>query len=196
MLKAIDKIRPLEISAILPGHGPLLMNDWKKWVDLSEKYAKKELQYPERNRVFIPYVSAYHKTGDIAEKIGEGIQKAGDIEVDVCDIEMMTLGDLDERITHANGIIVGSPTINQNILLPIYKIFAIINPLRDKGKLAGAFGSYGWSGEASKMINNSLQQLKLKVMDDGVFIKFSPNNEEQQQALEYGEKFGEELLKK
>lgn len=196
MLKAIDKIRPLEIDAILTGHGPLLLNDWKKWVDLSETYAKKALEYPEKNRVFIPYVSAYHKTGVIAEKIGEGIKKAGDVEVDICDIEMMSLGDLDERIARANGIIVGSPTINQNILLPIYKLFAIINPLRDKGKLAGAFGSYGWSGEASKMINNSLQQLKLKVLDDGVFVKFSPNSEEQQQALEYGEKFGQEMMKK
>ena len=28
------------------------------------------------------------------------------------------------------------------------EIFATINPIRDKGKLAAAFGSYGWSGEA------------------------------------------------
>lgn len=196
MVKAIDKIRPLEIDAVLPGHGPLLMNEWKKWVDKSEEYAREALKYPQKNFVFIPFVSAYHKTGDIAEKIAEGIRQAGDIEVEVSDIEMMPIGDIDERITRANGVIVGSPTINQNILLPIYKLFAVINPLRDKGKMAGAFGSYGWSGEASKMIKSSLEQLKLKVLDDGVFVKFSPDSEEQQQALDYGRKFGEELLKK
>jgi len=196
MLKAIDKIRPLEIEAILPGHGPLLLNDWQKWVNKSEEYANQALKYPEKNRVFIPYVSAYHKTGDIAEKIAEGIRAAGDIEVDVNDIEMMPIGDLDERVARSNAVIVGSPTINQNILMPIYKLFGIINPIRDKGKLAGAFGSYGWSGEASKMITSSLEQLKLKVIDDGVFIKFSPNSEDQEKAMEYGRKFGEELLKK
>ncbi|MCF8308236.1 MAG: FprA family A-type flavoprotein [Bacteroidales bacterium] len=196
MLKAIEKIRPLEIDSILPGHGPLLMNDWKKWVDKSEEYSREALKYPQKNFVFIPYVSAYHKTGDLAEKIAEGIRQAGDIEVEVSDIEMMAIGDMDERINRANAIIIGSPTINQNILLPIYKLFAVINPLRDKNKLAGAFGSYGWSGEASKMITSALEQLKLKVLDDGVFVKFSPDSKEQQKALDYGRKFGEELLKK
>ena len=52
----------------------------------------------------------------------------------------------------ADGLLVGSPTINQNTLLPVYKLFALINPIRDKGKLAGAFGSYGWSGESPKLI--------------------------------------------
>ncbi|MCD4682623.1 MAG: FprA family A-type flavoprotein, partial [Bacteroidales bacterium] len=147
MLKAIEKIRPLEINMICPGHGPILRSNWKKYVDLSEKYAEEAMQIREKHRVFIPYVSAYHKTGIIAEKIAEGIKKAGDIEVDVQDIEKMPIGELDEKIARSSAIIVGSPTINQNILLPIYKLFAVINPLRDKRKLTGAFGSYGWSGE-------------------------------------------------
>ena len=92
--------------------------------------------------MFIPYVSAYHKTGVIAEKIAEGIRRAGDVEVVVQDIEKTSMGELDEQITRSSGIIVGSPTITQNILFPIYKLFALINPLRDKGKLAGAFGQF------------------------------------------------------
>ncbi|MBI9036408.1 MAG: FprA family A-type flavoprotein, partial [Bacteroidales bacterium] len=140
MLKAIDKIRPLEINAICTGHGPLLTNNWKKWVDLSEQYAKEALLMPEERHVFIPYVSAYHKTGLIAEKIAEGIRSVGDFKVDVCDIEMTPLGEIDEKIARSEGLIVGCPTINQNILLPVYKMMAVVNPIRDKGKLAGAFG--------------------------------------------------------
>jgi len=196
MLKAIEKIKPLEIEAVLTGHGPLLLNDWKKWVDLSEKYATEAVKFPEQNRVFIPYVSAYHKTGKLAENIATGIKEtAKDVEVDVCDIEMMSVGEMEEKVTRANAIIVGSPTINQNILLPVYKLFAVMTPLREKGKLAGAFGSYGWSGEASTMLNNMLKQLKLKVVGDGVFIKFEPNEDESQQAIEYGKTFGQELVK-
>jgi flavorubredoxin len=197
MLKAIEKIKPLQIDAILPGHGPLLLNDWKKWVDLSEKYAREAVKYPEANRVFIPYVSAYHKTGDIAEAIAAGIREfSKDIEVDVCDIEMMPVGEMEEKITRANALLVGSPTINQNILLPIYKLFAVMTPLRDKGKLAGSFGSYGWSGEAAPMLNNMLQQLKLKVFGEGIFIKFSPDNDDSAKAREYGKAFAEALTKK
>ena len=74
------------------------------------------------------------------------------------------MGELDEQITRSSAIIVGSPTINQNILLPIYKLFALINPLRDKGKLAGTFGSYGWSGENRQMLETNLKNLKLVII--------------------------------
>jgi hypothetical protein len=47
MLKAIEKIRPLDISVIATGHGPILRTDWKKYVDLSEQYARSTL--PVRN---------------------------------------------------------------------------------------------------------------------------------------------------
>lgn len=197
LIKAIEKIRPLEIEAVLTGHGPLLLNDWKKWVDYSEERAKEALKYPENNRVFIPYVSAYNKTGKIAEFIAKGITASGhDIEVDLCDVEMMSIGEMDEKLTRANAYIIGSPTINQNILLPIYKLFALMSPLRDKGKLAGAFGSYGWSGEASKLLNSMLDQLKFKVFGEGVFVKFTADAEDEQKAFEYGKAFADELVKK
>ncbi len=193
MLKAIEKIRPLKIKGILTGHGPLLLTQWQKWVDLSEQYAKEALMEPEKKRVFIPYVSAYHNTGLLAEKIAEGIKMSGDFEVEVADIETMPLGDIDERVAKSKGIIVGCPTINQNILLPVYKMFAVISPIRDKGKIAGSFGSYGWSGEALKLINANLENLKLDVLSDGVFIKFTPHETEFEQCINYGKAIGEKV---
>lgn len=194
MVKAIEKIRPLEINAVLTGHGPLLMNDWKKWVDVSEQYSSEALATPQDNYVFIPYVSAYDNTGKMAKAIAEGVRSAGNLEVEVADIEMMPLGDLDEKLTRCAGVVVGSPTINQNILLQIYKLFALISPIRDKGKVAGAFGSYGWSGEGSKFIANNLSSLKLNMIDEGVFIKFTPHHEQFEQCFDYGKKIGEAVL--
>ncbi len=194
MLKAIEKIRPLDIKMICPGHGPILRSHWKKYVEVSEKYAEEALQVQEKHRVFIPYVSAYHKTGVIAETIAEGIREAGDVDVEVQDVEVTPIGELDEQIARSSAIIVGSPTINQNILLPIYKLFAIISPLRDKGKMAGAFGSYGWSGENKKMIETNLANLKLKFFGEGIFVKFTPDGEELEKCREYGKAFGEALL--
>ncbi len=196
MLKAIDKIRPLEINAILTGHGPLLLHDWKKWVDRSEQYARNALQTPQANHIFIPYVSAYHNTGKMAEAIRDGIMSTGDFTVEIADIETMSLGDLDERVAKSSAIVVGCPTINQNILLPVYKLFAVISPIRDNRKVAGAFGSYGWSGEAGKLINNTLANLKLNVLGDGVFVKFTPHEDEYELCCSYGRKIAGELLKK
>lgn len=194
MLKAIEKIKPLDINVICPGHGPILRSHWKKYVEVSEKLAEEALKVPEKYRVFIPYVSAYHKTGIIAETIAEGIREAGEVDVEVQDVELAPIGELDEKIALSSAIIVGSPTINQNILLPIYKLFAIISPLRDKGKLAGAFGSYGWSGENKRMIETNLTNLKLKFFGEGIFVKFTPDGDELEKCRAYGKAFGEELL--
>jgi len=194
MLKAIEKIRPLEIKAICNGHGPLLTETWKRYVDLSEEYSKLAIALPDENRVLITYVSAYHNTALLAEKIAEGIKQTGSFIVDVCDIETMSLGELDEKIAKSNALIIGSPTINQNILLQIYTMFALVNPLRDKGKLAGAFGSYGWSGEGAKIIESNLINLKLNFFGESLFIKFTPHNEQINKCLEYGNAFGQKML--
>jgi NADH oxidase (H2O-forming) len=194
MMKALEKIEGLDINLVATGHGPILRSHWKRYVEMTKRMSEEHLSTPQSHRVFIPYVSAYHKTGMIAEKIAEGIKAAdSSFEVDVVDIEHTSIGDLDSYLTKSNGVIVGSPTINQNILLPIYKLFALMSPLRDKGKLCGGFGSYGWSGEGAKIIPAMLNQLKLEVFGEGVFVKFTPSSVELAQAFEYGKAFGEKM---
>lgn len=195
MLKAIDKIRLLDLKIICPGHGPILRSDWKRYVDLSEELSLAFLNLPKKYRVYIPYVSAYQKTGTIARAIAKGIESVPDTEAVVMDIEHTNIGDIDMQLSMASGFIVGCPTINQNILLPVYRLFALINPLRDKGKLAGGFGSYGWSGEGMKIIRTNLENLKLKYTETDVFVKFSPNETDLERAEKYGKQFAELLMK-
>ncbi len=194
MLKAIEKIRPLEIKVICPGHGPILRSHWRKYVDLSEKYAALGAVLPGKQRVFIPYVSAYQNTKALALKIAEGIAQSADIVVEVMDIEHVSIAALEYEVSISTGVIIGCPVINQNILLPVYQLFAVINPIRDQGKMCGAFGSYGWSGEARKLIESNLSNLKLRFFGEGVFVKFTPHNEELQKAFDYGKAFAEKLL--
>jgi len=194
MLQAIDRMRPLEINMIAPGHGMILRKDWKKWVDVTVKYCGEYLRNPNRNKVFLAYVSAYHNTGLIAEKIAEGIRSAGDIEVDLCDIENMDLALIEQKLMQSSGIMIGCPTFSQNILLPVYQVFAMINPIRDRGKLAAVFGSYGWSGEGAKIMSSALTNLKLNVMDEGLMVKFTPHADTLKRCFDYGRKYGERFL--
>lgn len=195
LLKAIERIRPLDIAVICTGHGPILRSNWKKYVDLSEHYANEALAMPQQKRVYIPYVSAYHKTGALAHAIAEGLASDPNLEIFVQDIEHTSLGEIDMQVAMASGIIIGCPTINQNILLPVYRLFAVINPLRDKGKLAGGFGSYGWSGEGMKIIRTNLENLKLHYTEDDVFVKFSPDVSDIERAANYGKRFADLLAK-
>jgi len=195
MMKAIEKIRPLDIAVICPGHGPILRSFWKKYVDITQHYAEEALIYPRVNRVMIAYVSAYQNTRKMSQKIAEGVKLADpSLEVDICDMEALPLGELERRVIEANAIIVGSPIINQNILMQIYQLFAIMNPIRDRGKLAGAFGSYGWSGDFMKILQVNLQNLKLDFFGEGVFVRFTPHEADFEKCLNYGKDFGVELL--
>lgn len=195
MLKAIDKIEGLDIKIICPGHGPILRSHWKKYIDLSKEYATQELEFrkPEGHHVFIPYVSAYGYTKVIAETIAEGISEIEDVHFELEDIENADFHELNDKLTRSTALIVGSPTINQNILPQIYHLFSAINPIRDKGKPFAAFGSYGWSGEAVSIIQTALSTLKLARLQEGLKIKFSPDTN-LEELREYGRSFAKNLV--
>ena len=195
MINAIEKIKPLEIKTICPGHGPILRTRWKELLDKTSRYAEHYLADAkcEENNILIAYVSAYGYTRQMAELIARGISQVVDYKINIVDIENILLGDLEELIVKSSSILIGSPTINQNTLLPVYKMFALLNPLRDKGKCAGAFGSYGWSGEAVKLIENHLKALKLDVVCEGISSRFHPHNEKSVQLIEFGKNFASKL---
>lgn len=195
MLKAIQKIRPLDIAMICPGHGPVLRSYWKKYVDLTESFANDALRNPDPKKVLIAFVSAYHNTYRLAEYIAEGIHSVSpELQAEIFDLEGKDLGLVEHKLSTSGAFIIGSPIINQNILLHIYQLFGMINPIRDKGKLAGAFGSYGWSGDVMKIIEQNIQSLKLNYFGESVFVKFSPHEEEKQRCIAYGKAFGLKLL--
>jgi flavorubredoxin len=192
MLKAIENIRPLPVEFICPGHGPMHHKNVSKAIELSGFYADQYMKLVsgrERNNILITYVSAYGYTKEAADLIAAGIVESGELTADVTDIETIEAEDLESKIILADGILVGSPTINQNTLLPVYKLFSIINPLRDKGKLGGAFGSYGWSGESPKIILENLRLLKLKIFEETASFKFSPGSYKGDELIDFGRKF-------
>jgi flavorubredoxin len=197
MIKAIEKIKPLELDFICPGHGPIHKKNLRKAIELSEKYANKYMQLiSEKNQrnILITYISAYGYTKEAAQFISEGILETKGITVDITDIENIALEELESKIIMSDGLLVGSPTINQNTLLPVYKLFALINPLRDKGKLGAAFGSYGWSGESPKIILENLRLLKLKVFEETAAFKFSPAGQKKEYLREFGRKYCERFI--
>jgi flavorubredoxin len=192
MIKAIERIKPLDIRYICPGHGPLLLKNHVGVVALAEKWSKEYLGVTgvqAKRSLLIAHISAYGYTQRAAEIIAVEIRKAGNFKVKVVDIEHSSLDELDSLLTSSDAMLIGSPTINQNTLLPVYKLFAVLNPLRDKGKLAGAFGSYGWSGEAPRIILEVLKNLKLKVFEEPAPFKFSPGEPKEDLLKDFARRF-------
>jgi len=196
LLKAIDKIKLLDINIICPGHGPILRANWEEIVNKTEKLAAEYLEEScgGSENILIAYVSAYGFTKEMAKKVAIGIQKERkDYTIELVDIENILLGDLESLIVKSSAILIGSPTINKNTLLPVYKLFSLISPLRDRKKKAAAFGSYGWSGEAVGIIEGNLKALGLDVVIEGLREKFAPANDKEKHLIEFGKEFAQEL---
>ena len=197
MLKAIEKSRAMDIDYICPGHGPIHKENIGKALDLSQMYSDKYMEIvSEKNKmnILIAYVSAYGYTKEAAHYIAEGILESEDVTVDITDIENISMEELEAKLIGCDGLLVGSPTINQNTLLPVYKLFSLINPIRDKGKLAGAFGSYGWSGESPNLILENFRLLKMKIFEETAAFKFSAENHKKENLIEFGRNFSQRYL--
>jgi flavorubredoxin len=197
MLKTIEKVKPLELDFICPGHGPIHKENINKAIELSEKLADHYMQIvseKSKMNILIAYVSAYGYTKEAAHIIAEGIIETKDITVDIIDIENISLEELETKLIMSDGLLVGSPTINQNTLLPVYRLLALINPIRDKGKLGGTFGSYGWSGESPKIILENLRLLKLKIFEETAAFKFSADNIKKENLRQFGRNFAQRYI--
>ena len=192
MTKAIDLVKPLSPEIICPGHGPVHRENLKKALELTGQYAGEYLKLVvgrSPKNILITYVSAYGYTREAAEHIGEAIRNTENLTTEIVDIEKLSAETLESMLITADGIIVGSPTINQNTLLPVYKLLSQINPIRDKGKLGASFGSYGWSGESPRIILENLRLLKLKIFEVPGAFKFAAAGDKIAMLRDFGRQY-------
>ncbi|MEG0829486.1 MAG: FAD-dependent oxidoreductase [Anaerovoracaceae bacterium] len=189
VLKAIDKIKDLDIDMICPGHGPVLNEDPWKIVNTYKQWST-ESNPNKKKTVAIPYVAAYGYTETLALKIEEGIKASGDIDVNLYDLVTANVDEVVADLYWADGILFGTPTILGEALKPIWDLTTSIFPAHCVKKIGSAFGSYGWSGEGVPHIMERIKQLRMKVYGKGLKVKFKPSKAQLEEAFEFGYNFG------
>ena len=195
MLKALDKIKDLNLKYICPGHGLVLDHtNIEKFVNLYREWCQPTKR--EKQSIVIPYVTAYGYTEEIAKEIKRGIE-ASNFDVDILMYNLVT-ADMNEvlnEINQCSGLLLGSPTLLSDTLPQIWTILSSLNPVIHKGLPASCFGSYGWSGEALKNINERYKQLKFNVVCEPLGIVFRPSEENLKSAYDFGLEFANKVLK-
>ncbi len=185
MLNAIAKIENLEIDYICNGHGPVLDDNPMEIVKTCKEWSTEAESHPQ---ITIPYVSAYGYSKELAGAIAEGIHYEGGYDVKLFDMVYADEAEVLSEIGKSVGVLFGSPTINGDALLPIMNMLIQLNPIVHGGKLAAAFGSYGWSGEAVENLSRRMKELKFRVIK-GLRINFKPTEEDLKDAVEFGMEF-------
>ena len=90
----------------------------------------------------------------------------------------------------------GSPTLNNQLFPTVSDFLVYMKGLKPLNKIGAAFGSYGWSGEAVKLINKELEAMKFDVIDPGIRIQYVPEKEGLEACFDLGKKVGQAINEK
>lgn len=197
VLRALDLIEPLELKVIAPTHGPILRDRPKDYVkrfrELSSNRLHNEVSETEQS-MLIFYISSYGNTQRMADAIYEGASEVEHVRASLYDLEGSEISPFVDLIEEADGIIFGSPTINGDAVKPVWDLLSSLAVIDTRGKLGAAFGSYGWSGEAVRMIEDRLRGLKMNRPISGLRLKLIPSDEELTECKVFGKKIAEALV--
>ena len=191
-LAAISKIRSERIEVVCPSHGPVLRSEPWKTIDLYEKWCQPK---GGGRKIVIFYLSPHGNTELMAAAVARGAALPG-LEVVSRHINHLSADEMRDLMEEADGLIFGTPTINRDIPKPMWDVLAYLSTVKLKTNIAGVFGSYGWSGEASRMAEERLKGLNFKLPAPFVRAPFTPRAEALGQCEALGRAVAEEVLKK
>lgn len=189
---ALEKFAAYTAKTYAPGHGPLVRYslsrfsyDYRQWC---------QQQKAQELRVALFYASAYGNTAAIAGAIVQGLIHSG-ITVESINCELVDSDEIASAVETCDGFIIGSPTLGGHVPVQIQTALGIILSIGSKTKLAAAFGSYGWSGEAVDFIENKLRDANYRLGFKTIRVRFSPTAETLQECEAAGTEFAQRLKK-
>lgn len=197
VIDALALIEPRAPVLIAPSHGPILRDRPLRYVrryrELSHASIPTETMEKEKS-LLIFYISAYGNTARMAEAVYASAQSAGGVRASLYDLSGGELAPFVDLIEEADGVVLGSPTINGDAVKPVWDLLSSLAAINTRGKLGAAFGSYGWSGEAVPMLIDRLRGLKFRVPVPGLRVKLIPTEAEIEECRAFGKRLAEELL--
>ncbi len=189
----LDRIEPFSAKYYAPGHGVIvryslsrLTYDYRQWC---------QQQQCQDLKVALLYASAYGNTAIMAQAIAQGIMDQG-VGVELINCESATTEEITRAIEDCDGFVIGSPTLGGHAPVQIETALGIVLGNDSKTKLAGVFGSYGWSGEAVDLISQKLQDGNYKLGFEPLRVRFSPDESAVENCQQTGANFAQTLKKR
>jgi flavorubredoxin/flavin reductase (DIM6/NTAB) family NADH-FMN oxidoreductase RutF len=189
---ALEKLSPFSAKLYAPGHGPIVRYSLSRFTFDYREWS--EQQQTQDWNVVLLYASAYGNTTVIAGAIAQGLVKAG-VAVESINCEFTDPAEITRALEQCDGFIFGSPTLGGHAPTQIQTALGIALSTVTRTKLAGVFGSYGWSGEAIDLIEGKLQDAGYRFGFDPIRVKFKPNEDTLRTCEAAGTDFAQALRK-
>ncbi|MEJ2723569.1 MAG: flavodoxin domain-containing protein [Deltaproteobacteria bacterium] len=192
VLKLVDKVKGmgLALDMICPDHGVVWRRDPMKIITAYVAWSE---QTPGRKAVVV-YDTMWHSTEKMAEEIVAALGQQG-VDARPMHLRSCHRSDVMTEVLDAGAVIVGSPTLNNGLFPTVSDFLTYMKGLKPINKVGAAFGSYGWSGEAVKLINKELEDMKFNVLDPGLKIQYVPDGKGIEACHELGKAIAQALPK-
>ncbi len=172
----------LEIEMIAPDHGLIWRRNPAAILEAYQHWCRQEAA----RKAIIIYDTMWHSTEKMARAVARGLQEEGVNAVTLLHARRNHRSDIMTEVLDAKAVILGSATLNNNIMPALADVLTYMKGLRPKNKVGAAFGSYGWSGEAVKHLNGRLEEMGIAMAGEGVRIKNVPNHESLAECVDLG----------
>ena len=189
---ALAKFEPLTSKIYAPAHGSLVKYslgrfsyDYQQWC---------QSQTTQEFKVVLLYASAYGNTATLASAIAHGLVQS-EVAVESINCEQASTEEITTAVQNCDGFIIGSPTLGGHAPTQIQTALGIVLANAAKTKLAGVFGSFGWSGEAIAMLENKLKDAHYSFGFEPIRVRFSPTAAVLKECIQAGEEFAQKLKK-
>ncbi|MBW2000628.1 MAG: FprA family A-type flavoprotein, partial [Deltaproteobacteria bacterium] len=163
----------LEIDMICPDHGVIWRKDPGKIVNAYVEWAE---QRPKRKALVI-YDTMWHSTEKMAEAIVDALAQEG-VDAVPYHLRKWHRSDIMTEVLDAGAILVGSPTLNNGLFPTVSDFLTYLKGFRPQNKVGAAFGSYGWSGEAVKLIAREMEAMKFNLVEPALRVQYVPDRED------------------
>jgi len=188
--KAIQKLSGVPFETICTTHGPVWKENIQKTINIYDQLSK----YEGGNGIVIVYASMYGNTELMAETIAQGVAEAGVKEITIHNASTTDASFILRDIFKYKGLIIGSPTYNNELFPEIEALLQKIELRQVKNRIFGCFGSYTWAGAAVDRLSLFAEKMKWIMVDKGIEEKQALKDNQYKACLQLGLKMGEMLI--
>lgn len=188
LLKQVSEMN-LDIKMIAPDHGVI----WRSHIGSILKAYDEWSRNTFEKKALVIYDTMWHSTEEMAKAIAIGLEETG-VSTSMINLKVHHRSDVMTEILKARAVILGSSTLNNGLLPRMAGFLMYMRGLKPANKLGASFGSYGWSGEAVNLMNNSLLEMKIEVIEEGLRLKYVPAAGQLEECREMGRRIGQAVL--
>lgn len=193
VLKALPIVEQLDIDMIAPDHG-LIHRGEKAVRSIIDMYRAMAEQKPQQ-RALIFYDTMWQSTETMAYAICSGLEENG-VPTRIMSVKSNHHSAVMTELADCGAVLAGSPTHNNTILPLMAAQLTYMKGLRPLNRIGGAFGSFGWSGEAPKQLQEHLTDMHMDMPLEPVKCSWRPDRDVLKACHDMGKTIAEALKKK